>query len=347
MFEIVSQLGISSYAIYLVHQPIFVIARLATAKHITNRTYFFLCCIAIFIGYLITKFFENPIRNAENKNKAIKVIAICLLFVLGEQLLLMRSVSVERNANLPVNAQSEDMMKQQYKWGLCFTDPKQSTVSQTDRCLSSRNSSSGRIYIWGDSHAASLGSGMSLVNDDVSFISHASCPPVISNAVGGDCKAANLATLRVMKRYHPGILILVADWQSHNDLIGELPKSIKLITQRLSGTRIILIGPLPRWSPSLEQQLMRLHISPSKRIDLVVSDVPEMAATDELIKHTAENLRINYILPSELACNNYVCPAILNNNGSATPSVYDDAHLTETGSEFYALKILKQIKELN
>jgi hypothetical protein len=71
-----------------------------------------------------------------------------------------------------------------------------------------------------------------------------------------------------------------------------------------------------------------------------------MATTDALIKRTAENLRINYISLSNLACKNYVYSTILSGNGSTTPSVYDDAHLTVAGSEFYTLKILKQLKEI-
>jgi hypothetical protein len=157
---------------------------------------------------------------------------------------------------------------------------------------------------------------------------------------------ANVETLRAIKRYHPKILILAADWQTHRDSIVELAKSINFIKQMLSGSRIVLLEPLPRWSPSLDQQLMRLHISPSRRVDLVVSDLPGMTTTDNLIKHSAEYLRINYILSSKLACHHYVCPAILRSKGSATPSVYDDAHLTETGLKFYALRILKQINEL-
>ena len=343
---IFSHLGLSSYAIYLVHQPLFVVARLATTKHITNQTYFFLCGIAIFTGYLITKFLESPIRKSKNKNRAVKLIAICLIFVVFEQLLFIRVASDERNANPLISRHSAELMKRQYKWGLCFTKLNESSARQIDRCLSSSPISSGGIYVWGDSHAASVGSGMSLVNNHVSFISHTSCPPLISNVVRVDCRVANVETLRAIQKYHPKILVLAADWQTHKDSIVELAKSIKFIKQMLSGTRIVLLGPLPRWSPSLDQQLMRLHISPSRRIDLVVSNVPEMAATDDLIMHTAENLRINYILPSKLACHNYVCPAILISKGSATPSAYDDAHLTETGSEFYALKILKQIKEL-
>lgn len=105
--------------------------------------------------------------------------------------------------------------------------------------------------MWGHSHSASFGSGMSLVDNKMSFISHTSCPPLVSNVVGVDCKMTNVETLRAIKMYHPKFLVPTADWQSLEDIVVKLTKSMKIVTQELSSTRIVALGSLPHGSPSL------------------------------------------------------------------------------------------------
>lgn len=166
-------------------------------------------------------------------------------------MLFMKTASSQGNANNSMSELSTEFIKQQNKWDHCFTTPNQSTTSQTEMCFSSSHGSISSIFVWGDSRAASFGSGMSSVSNDVYFITYTSCPPVISNAVGEDCKAANIEILRVIEGFHPKFLVPTADWRSLEDIVVELTKSMKIVTQELSNTRIVVLGPLPHGSPSL------------------------------------------------------------------------------------------------
>ena len=339
-------IGVSSYGIYLIHQPIFVFARLASTQQLNNISYTYLILLAITTGILITKKIENPIRQTQSRRTTLVLLFLCTSLLVLQQTYTLKS-SDNSTSNTLGDSENRIKMQEQYKWGKCFITPKEYNNAHLNSCLPTNPDHEKYALVWGDSHAASIGSGIAEIDPRFSFMALASCPPILDSNLDSNCKSANRRLLNSLRKRPPSLLILEADWQSHSkEIKPNLFNSIKSIQKALPTSRILLLGSLPRWSPSLAQQILRLKISPTSDLNLVVSDPFGMKSADKSIKEIADKLNLDAIILSQVICKNYSCPAILNIGGVRMPTVYDDAHLTEAGSQYYGKEIIKILRSL-
>ena len=97
------QIGLISFSLYLLHQPIFVFYRIYDER-VTNlsEAIYLLLILALFLfSYLNWKFVELPFQYSFTKNKKI-VLSISFLIILGSTYTLLNDDSlISRYTNLP------------------------------------------------------------------------------------------------------------------------------------------------------------------------------------------------------------------------------------------------------
>jgi peptidoglycan/LPS O-acetylase OafA/YrhL len=78
------RLGLASYSIYLIHQPIFAFYRLSKFEAPTTFEYVLLALTSIFLGLLSFKYFESPFRKKDifSYRKVISILTIMSILIL-------------------------------------------------------------------------------------------------------------------------------------------------------------------------------------------------------------------------------------------------------------------------
>ena len=105
-------LGLISYSTYLWHQPIFVFTRIKMGDEISQLTFFLLCSLSIFLGYLSWKFVEAPFRDKDKvtRNGIFKFsISGILIFILIGSSIALTNGFVKRYSDIEQEIYTEFM----------------------------------------------------------------------------------------------------------------------------------------------------------------------------------------------------------------------------------------------
>ena len=90
--SIILRIGLASYSIYLIHQPLFAFYRLSKFEAPTTFEFVLLILVSIFLGMLSLKYLETPFRNRTKftYRKVVSVLAVMAMLILvsGSQFVL-------------------------------------------------------------------------------------------------------------------------------------------------------------------------------------------------------------------------------------------------------------------
>jgi hypothetical protein len=338
-------IGENSYAIYLVHQPLFVFVRLFSNNKLTLYHYFLLTGLSILLGFLTTRFIEEPIRlRAKSDKKVLKVLCSSVIL-----LLIFQIANVKSNGSLSFLPHETQIINNQlrntdYEYGTCFLPEELPESSFSSQCVYKLNGRYSDTILWGDSHAASLAFGLKNLVDESGLLASSSCIPVLNERLPELCKRRNLLAIREISKAQPKNLILEADWQSNLELSAEsLPETIRYINKVSPRSKILVLGPLPTWNPSLSKVIARKHYDPSKPKLILVSDPRTLEATEKVIKRIADQSGSEYLSLTGLTCIGDRCQGLISYNGKIEYTAYDYVHLTRAGSILYGSKVAQYL----
>ncbi|WP_413694279.1 SGNH hydrolase domain-containing protein [Psychromonas sp. KJ10-2] len=105
-------------------------------------------------------------------------------------------------------------------------------------------------------------------------------------------------------------------------------------------SKIILIGPVPQWEPSLPNTIAKRHFEPTKTIIEDRSFVTSLFTINRQLHERYGNSEIKHISLLDELCNEEGCLAKVDNNN--TPLVFDYGHLSVEGSQYVVEEILKE-----
>lgn len=357
--KILQSIGLASYAIYLVHQPVLVLWRYGISGELSNLEKAICLIVTLILAYGMSIFVENPLRRMyANDAKNPKVLRGFMLSVLVSILvgaLLTSGVgnfkkySVEQNRILAFKASTNNL---NYDYGRCFLGA-DNTVSDFDpNCLTKAGDGQGTLLI-GDSHAAMISLGLKARTKYFSTISYTGCfASVPSQILPSHCNPIFEHDLEVIQELKPENILIAGNWLNgslrtkfgEKELLASFAKTVKIIHQESPQSRIYIVGNSPQWSPDLPSLLVRKNIA-LKNGELVFSpDYASMKALDEKIKRLVAGEDAYFInLLENLCTTEGLCRAVGNYEGKLEPFVYDDSHTTNFGSALLATIIEKQL----
>jgi hypothetical protein len=239
---------------------------------------------------------------------------------------------------------------------------------RTDQChLQDRNLSkhaevcyeTGRplVALWGDSHAASLYPGLRKLQADHPFgvmqLTQAGCPPVfgVEKLVWfTGCNAVNARIFQDLVRARPEVLILTAAWV-HEDypmtleaLAAKFAATAREIKAQLPGTRVLVIGPVPRWKDSPQKTAFLAWKQALDKTRPVPALLPAsvLGPVEDVLSGIARENGFEYVSAVQELCEGTACLSRVGERAQDFIAV-DAAHLSRQGAEFFVARLASRI----
>jgi peptidoglycan/LPS O-acetylase OafA/YrhL len=349
-------LGKVSYSLYLWHWPIFVLG------YYYGLPYWSIVGISlsIFLAYLSFRYVESSdfilqfFADSGFKIKAFLFVLIiaaihCLIiFTDGANVEVRKAAMSEKSIYLSTFKRENylsDELASKYRLECDYWDSGQNKAKLggiDQKCVSSI-ADRPSILIWGDSHAQALAYGIRTVFSEFNVfqVTTSGCSASLEQldkrktAINIACDASNKAAFESVFSIKPDI-IFFAQQKDHE--LGDFEAISQKIKSFGLHPRMVIIGPVPQWKPSLPQAIAKRHFS-SKEVRFEDPYLQqEMLVTDSIMIRNFHASHIEYISLISHLCDGLVCLAKV--DSANTPLVWDYGHLTPQGSVFVSEKII-------
>lgn len=340
MNNIVSQaLGRWSYSIYLWHWPIAVFIYSYSLPNLFN---YLGIALAIFMGFLSYRYierfgFRKHFQDVRDYSKCLPLYMMVLVSVLGFSIHFSKGVDISVRE---ISATSEAEYLTKY-----HRDNYKKKIKEAYTFDRKLLHGQGGIFIWGDSHAQALSYGIRKVFSDVTInqITAPGCRALIQK----DTKTRGSAKVRCDKANHKAQteilkikpkVILVAQRRGHDE--NDYFEISNFLRDNGLDSKLVIVGPVPQWQPSLPNAIAKRHFSPEDTIINDRSFVSNVFSLDTHLKNKYAQSEIHHISLIDQLCSELGCLAKVDNRN--TPLVWDYGHLSLEGSIFVAENFIKQ-----
>ena len=192
------------------------------------------------------------------------------------------------------------------------------------------------VLLWGDSHAQHLNYGLKRwLPAEVSLLQVGSsgCPPAAADRAHdalGTCNRANRFALEKIAAVKPDTVILAQSVNHEDNDYDALAARLRTAGVR----RIILVGPVPQWQPSLFKLIVKNYWGkvPSR---LKTHLNQAVFATDRIMKERyGRSSLLTYVSLVDRLCNEDGCLTHLDGNPKEGLITYDYGHFTLPASSY-------------
>ena len=357
-------IGLISYPLYLWHWPLLSLVGLINPFELTAAWRLALVLLSGALAVLTYSYIEKPIRSRTTNSRAVALLlgAVFALGILG--LLTLNSNGFVRFSSVARFAPALTQVPKLTDWwnavreGRCFLQGNSSLIHD-EVCVESKRP---LILLWGDSHAAALYPGFVAAQNKSSFaigqLTQALCPPLpqVSSVMKPNCNEINQAILGQLEKLKPEVIVLQAVWvddkysSSNLEILEKLKTQIDRIRSRTPSTVIVVVGPMPRWHPSLPELVAKYvdqHVAPAP-LYLPRSDSAEdrrIRQFDNEMNALSERSGILYVSAWNILCNDDGCLSRLNDDVEGLMT-FDEGHLSPAGSSFFVSRLLTELKKI-
>ncbi|MBL6689713.1 MAG: hypothetical protein ISP91_04920 [Pseudomonadales bacterium] len=331
-------LGLLSYSLYLWHQPLLVMTRLAWLTNYSEIYELVALAVSVPVAYLSWRFVEQPMRNrgAVSSRQFLWLVAISTLLVLVVSLASAVGILQPKAARL--GDMPKDGSLYQDRFGLQMAVP--------------------NLMIVGDSHAAALGQGFDRQLRDnhraAIAIFSAGCPYIYS-AVREDrfCSIVNEARRNRMLKADADHLVIIARytpvfmdhaWQVRDSGESLAPEEIfallekDLLELHNSGKKVYLLGQVPGMSVEPFQFWYRDQTADPWTETL--RDVRERQRYFNDMVQRLQNSGVQVLSLEDVFCDPALC---FSNRGGWL--YHDDNHVSALAAETIVSLILAKVEE--
>jgi peptidoglycan/LPS O-acetylase OafA/YrhL len=277
-------IGLISYSAYLWHYPLFAFSRIEALGQPSQAVMALLAVMSLVLAYFSWRYVEQPFRKSRfapiREPRTVMAIAAlgsaCLFFII---------------ANLPSPARGDiKKFKPVAKYGLvdtCFLLNTDISAFKEVACGLKAAGGFRKVLLLGDSHAASLSSGLQQWADENSVqlgvLTAAYCLPLVtsfpsSNAVATTprCAAINRKVKELIATQHFDLVVIASymlEWGFKNDpkwtypgYFSDFVNEVRSLSQRVP---VLVVGQFPVWRTSLPEVIWS-----EKRRSQAISDLP-------------------------------------------------------------------------
>ena len=371
-FNLIQKIGLWSFSIYLIHQPVFVFYRLASEKSLsiswknienqkTLDDYLYVLLIIIFIIFLSKlnyNFVESKFYTLSNNSKVFILLLSVFSFVFYFYTVNLTKGFEDRwNNNLitqkAINYQKKDNYDLKVNGELCHINSNQAAVKEF--CKINIDKSGTPIVVLGDSMSRTIITALSarLKENPITFITGDSCIFLI-NLVNERCARSDkeFAT-DYMSEIEDSIVIYIADlWQKVEDDPNEL-ESIKLLNLKNTfpktinylskNNQVILLTQIPTYRPNVPQLILEGKEIVKIRYDEWVNLEGVKILEDIYLSLNKKNLHL--VRVDEIFCDSFEPEYCLANTKNEL-FYSDPKHLSIEGAELVVFEIEKVIKNI-
>lgn len=342
-------IGLISYSAYLWHQPLFAFARLSSTETLGHDQIFFLIALTGVLAYLSWKYIEAPFRNKERVSRnqvfsygAAGSVAFLAIGLAGYHTNGFEQRLTSDQANL-LSFERQDMGKYS-RLKKCFLDQSQDPESFSSECY---GASKGGVVIWGDSHAAALSYGLIKSEKNVTQLTAGSCPPLKDVTIEWrpKCRSVNDFAINKIVEIKPSVLVMHANWDTYHwqKPVEEIAKTVSYIHEKTPGTRIFVVGLVPKWPVALPTYMFKNGVYLDKEHYMKTSLYGVVEDWDRRLGSAAGSSGYQYFSVFKELCREGECKASLDVDGEIVPTAWDYGHYTRGGSIAVARKLVEAI----
>jgi peptidoglycan/LPS O-acetylase OafA/YrhL len=329
--------GLISYPLYLWHWPLLSFARLQQGgEEPPITTIIGAVVIAVALSVATYHVVERPIRFGRTLRWRTPALVSAMLVVAVAGGLAARGRIPRRNDRQLLLSVDWNRYVAFYRAGQCLVE-QQLRPSLPAECESAeyRDTTRTSVLLWGDSHAAHLYPGFATIaaERNLGLAQHTMnlCTPVI-DATPVECAAFTRQVLDRISTTRPDVVVMASRWRKDLD---ELGKTIEELERR-GVSRIVIVGPVPRWKIFLSRILVRSQLAGQGTPQRLVDVDSSQFTIEQQLRSALGGRRVSYISALEHMCTAEGC---LTNIGGI-PTAWDNTHLTEPASRSLALRII-------
>jgi peptidoglycan/LPS O-acetylase OafA/YrhL len=354
-------LGLISYPLYLWHWPLLSFARIVEGETPSSAIRIAIILLSVALAWLTYKFIERPLRFGKNDKAKVKALVLLMgiVSIFGISLYRLDGLKFRfiNKLNYGVNQALSYDKDKDFRRGECFIDVLDKKTSEFSSICGKKINSMPSLFIWGDSHSASLYRGFESYAKTKNYIVHqftaSGCPPILDFYISKrkECINANNFVYKEIQKLKPDTIILGAYWSLYNGTNGwenlDEGKLVATISKLKSiGIKnIVLVGHLPIFEVNQTDLLRKRYISDNVPTRTYSKFKTEANIYDKKIRDIAALMEISFISPLDILCNTNGCLLSVTSD-NITPLSFDYGHLTSNGSQFLVSKFfeLKLIK---
>ena len=350
--------GLISYPLYLWHWPLLSFARIVESETPSHEIRIVAILFSIVLAWMTYTLIEKPIRFGKH-SKAKTITLLFLMVVVGyagyncfkRDGYIFRFPKEVTLLVSPVDFKFSEYIRD----NICHLH--NFSLEQHDFSCSEKKRP--LLFLWGDSAAAAIYPGLKKLQNQYDFgitqLTAAACPPLLGltseNLIQRkNCNTVNKIVFERLKKEKPEIILLHSVWNfpvaftiGNDELVQKLTETIVKIKNDLPASSIILIGPMPQWKISPQNDSLK-----NLRNDIILKepDVMQKAIRfddlDSLLMKTSFNLGVAYISAIKYLCTDEGCISRIGDAQLNWIGV-DKIHLSKAGSEFFIDKIQDEL----
>lgn len=343
--------GLISYPLYLWHWPFLAFSNLRSGVTPDWSVQLGWVALSIVLAWLTYVLVEIPIRFGRWNRRVVTGVLVGLM-----SLIAVLGTVIHHNKGFesrfpPIvrdmtGKGGPAVVTEGWRYHDCILDFRVPPTAYKPFCIETRRP---LIFLWGDSHAASLYPGFKALQDSGKYTfglgerAGAICPPVLGIEPRPGCKALNDANIQAIRDSRPDVVVLYAWWHHKRYDLKNLEATVAEI-RKAGVPRIILLGAVPYWQRPLPQLLLEawkkgpfsqpppLRLKDGEGLD------PELRAVTESMRARAIAMDIEFISGLDYFCNQDSCLTRLGDNADQ-PLSYDYGHLSLDAVRYYVEQI--------
>ncbi|QCB46356.1 acyltransferase family protein [Hydrogenophaga sp. PAMC20947] len=339
-------IGLISYPLYLWHWPLMAFANLKAGGQASTSVLASLALVSVLLAWLTYVLVEIPVRYGRFNRRAVTGLLIGLMFGIGALSIWnwrqngfeTRFPSIVRDMTARGGSA---VITEGWRYHDCILEPGVDPSHYKDFCIEENRRP--LVFLWGDSHAASLYPGFKALQDGGKFQfgigerAGAICPPILGTNPRPMCLEQNESNMEAIRRSRPDIVILYAWWHHPRYDLKPLEATIAEI-RRAGVSRIILLGAVPYWHKPLPQLLMdawrKGPYSQPPPLRLLDGLDPQLTEITAQMRARSKEMGIEFISGMQFFCDEEGCLTRLNEEAKQ-PLSYDYGHLSTSAVIYY------------
>lgn len=242
----------------------------------------------------------------------------------------------------PINAHTDGFYEHPKQVKCRFVDQQNSPYSIT--CIEQQRP---LAILWGDSHAQALIPGLLHLQKIHPFglmtLTAAQCPPVLDvkpYLFRTECDHYSKRDIEIITQSQPNLLIIASTYREPryfwtNDYFEQqFSKTLDLIAQRSPHTKVVIIGPTPRWKDSPQSVFFSKWLrSPNKGSLTSMQAAYRVHGYDDVLARQAKNHQYQFINLWNLFCKDRLCQTRVGNSNKDFIA-FDYGHLSQAGATY-------------
>lgn len=355
--------GLISFPLYLWHWPLLSFIRITEGSAASTTTLIIAVIVAIALAWITYAFIESPLRRISRSNiKVLGFSALMLIFGLVgyltyktdgiefrlrdrmefaeyfENSLPERKYFAKLDLSKNFRGECNFYNVAEYLKGESTNMP----VSEiNDSCYTKKLPNSKTLFIWGDSHAQQLYSGLKKelpTTWEILQVASSGCPAspdALQSSTTDFCTQSNWFALQKIRQVKPDVVI-VGQNEKHD---AATLRRILIALKDAGAGKVIFTGPTPHWKVELPKTIMKKLWIDTPRLTRQGLDMTVIERNIQLRNELANSGAI-YADIVNVFCRSEGCMTYLGDDIKKGITSWDYGHLTPIASEYLAKKLL-------